>query len=292
MQVNQLVSSLLSGVRSRASSSLQPLADDSIQELFQSLDQDANGQISFEEFKGTSVQSWAAMHTIATSMPSVNTVLSDHIPPLPAYDAPLSSWCYTWLYYLVVVQCVLAFVEHIRYWLGLRCLRTQNPGSRFTTVDLTSAPTHVSNQEAVPWHDTPSNTCYARFKVVLMVTSGLAPLRLVQGIALFIGAVVGLNIANIVPFKLWRRCWLAVVRVEIYLMLASMGYYKIPITGSFAPPDQVKLLMANHVSLLEVIIMFAESFPSFVSRIENLSIPYVCVVVFVVGFFVLISIQT
>ena len=31
--------------------------------------------------------------------------------------------------------------------------------------------------------------------------------------------------------------------------------------------------MANHVCIIEVIIMFAETFPSFVSRIENLSIP-------------------
>ena len=52
-----------------------------------------------------------------------------------------------------------------------------------------------------------------------------------------------------------------------------MGYYKIPIDGSFASSDKVKLLMGNHVCLIEVLVMFAESFPSFVSRVENLSIP-------------------
>ena len=31
--------------------------------------------------------------------------------------------------------------------------------------------------------------------------------------------------------------------------------------------------MSNHVCLIEVLVMFAESFPSFVSRVENLSIP-------------------
>ena len=56
-------------------------------------------------------------------------------------------------------------------------------------------------------------------------------------------------------------------------MLFSLGYYKIPIHGRFETSDKVKLLMAKHVSLLEVIILFAETFPSFVSRIENLSIP-------------------
>ena len=226
-QVNELVSSLLSDVSSRASSSLQPLADESLQTLFSSLDTNSNGQISFEEFKGTSVQSWAAMHTIANHMPSVDDALrkvgalTQELPPLPSYDSPLSTIVFTWIYYLFLVQLVLGTIEHLRYWFGLRCLSRR--GQFPTDVDLDHPPTHVSNQEAVPWHDTPQNTCYARFKTILMVTSGLAPLRLIQGVILFVCGVVTLNISNIVPLRLWRKFWLLCVKWQIYGLLASMG---------------------------------------------------------------------
>ena len=56
-------------------------------------------------------------------------------------------------------------------------------------------------------------------------------------------------------------------------ILFSLGYYKINIKGRFGKPEEVKLLMANHVCLIEILIIFAETFPSFVSRVENLSIP-------------------
>jgi hypothetical protein len=196
------VERLLSDVTTRATSTLQPMADESMLYLFESLDKDSNGQISFEEFKGTSVQSWAAMHAIANSMPSVKDALhqvggafkKQVLPITPTYNSPISYWLYTWVYYLIVFQLLLGFIEHVRYWLGLRCLRKgRSNGSGFpSVVDLKTPPIHVSNQEAVPWHDTPQNTCYARFKVIFFVVTGLAPLRLIQGVAMFIFAVITL----------------------------------------------------------------------------------------------------
>ena len=235
-----LVSSLLSDVTASATASLQPLADEALLDLFQSLDQNKDGTISFEEFKGTSVSSWAALFAVSQSMPSVSDALQrvgayPLLPDFPPPNAPLSSWISTWLYCLFLFQIFLYVTEHIRFHLNLRCLPERG---RFPKEPLKVTPLHVSNQEAVPWHDTPQDTCYNRFKVIVMVGSGLAPLRLIQGVTLFLLAVICLNMSNVVPLKLWRRFWLSIVRLQVYGMLASLGYYKISMKGTFASPDK------------------------------------------------------
>ena len=151
---------------------------------------------------------------------------------------------------MLLIQLLLAVIEHLRYFFNLRCLPKRG---RFHSSPLDCTPPHVTNSEAVPWHDTPQTTLYGRFKVVLMVCSGLAPLRLLQGLIFFSLGCISLNICNIVPLRLWKKIWLYIVKLQIYGVLWSMGYYKIPITGTFASPQKVKLLMGNHVCLIEVL---------------------------------------
>jgi hypothetical protein len=49
--------------------------------------------------------------------------------------------------------------------------------------------------------------------------------------------------------------------------------------------SQVKLLVGNHVSVIEVMILFVNCFPSFVSRVENLTIPLFPGIVKVTNFY-------
>merc|ERR1719456_784989 len=77
-----------------------------LEELFNALDKDGDGNITLEEFKGTSAQSWAAMHTISTSLPTMNEAFrragETFLPVSPPPDAPLYSWIFTWVYYLLL----------------------------------------------------------------------------------------------------------------------------------------------------------------------------------------------
>jgi 1-acyl-sn-glycerol-3-phosphate acyltransferase len=52
-----------------------------------------------------------------------------------------------------------------------------------------------------------------------------------------------------------------------------LGFYTIRRHGTFAPKSEVKLIIANHIGLYEIVLLFISAFPSFVSRAENASIP-------------------
>ena len=257
----------------------------SLSSLFSSLDRNQDGVISRDEFNTAPASSWAAMHTIAMSLPTVDEAFQ-HIGQgiflapyqrLTTGGAPWYTWIAAWIYYLVLLQLVLAGVEHARYWLGARCLpkRKAWPSAKEKQPYLsgTKRPRHVPNAEALCWYDTPQTTLYIRLKTAFMLLSGLCLLRIIQGCVVFVLAVAAINMANVLPLRSWRALWLGAARWLTYLLLASLGYYKVPVTGAFAGPEEVRLLMGNHVCLIEVIVMFAEAFPSFVSRAENLSIP-------------------
>jgi hypothetical protein len=185
------------------------------------------------------------MHAVASSMPSVDDALRSvgssltenlhHFVLEPIEKTrhlnTYSSAFWTWIYLLLLFQLFLATVEHLRYWTSTRCLplrkrwkATTRQSHQNYRQSLPIAVTHVSNHDAVPWHDTPQNTMYGRFKTILFFCSGLAPLRLFQCVFLFVVGVICINISNIVPLRLWRRFWLFLVRVQIYLILGEFLY--------------------------------------------------------------------
>ena len=146
---------------------------------------------------------------------------------------------------------MLAGVEHARYWLGARCLpkRKAWPSAKEKQPYLsgTKRPRHVPNAEALCWYDTPQTTLYIRLKTAFMLLSGLCLLRIIQGCVVFVLAVAAINMANVLPLRSWRAL-VGAARWLTYLLLASLGYYKVPVTGDVCGPEEVRLLMGNHAA--------------------------------------------
>ena len=270
--------------RTELQNTWQSSMDSSLSDLFGSMDSDGDGFISLAEFKSSSPQSWAALHAVSTSLPGVHDMfISAHVFSsemrnrlqghfVPRMSQTWGQWFTVYLQLFFLFQVVMCVIEHARYWLGLRCLPKHSRWPKNPNPEK-NPPELAPNAEAVSWYDTPIEGWYERSKTALFVASGFALLRFIQGCTFFVIGVLCLNIANVVPSKLWRTFWLFISKWSIYGILFSLGYYKITIHGKFAGPEKTKILLGNHVCLIEVLVMFAETFPSFVSRVENLSIP-------------------
>ena len=128
-------------------------------------------------------------------------------------------------------------------------------------------------------YDTPM-TLYEQCKIGFFLVTGLFVLRVCSAIAWFCVAAAGSN------FVTWRGrsreknpVWFffceKLVRVGVWMMMVSFGFYRCSTFGKPARREQAKLLAANHVCMAEVVALFAwASVPSFVTRVENLSIPF------------------
>eukprot|EP00667_Euglena_gracilis_P006144 EG_transcript_6196 len=245
-----------------------------LHDLFFELDRDGNGCIGKDEFEGMTLNTWAGLRAFGMAMPDLRAAIDAHLPAGPLHHQLVGLWrtsdvSFTeaitmYICGLLLVQFVFFLYEHLYSWLGLRW---QFPEPRVDSVR------HFSREEALRY-DTPLIGIYERGKTFLMVASGLALLKCIQGVLSFIIAVLAINIMVLVPHPLWTAFWQAIARFWIYCIMFSLGFYKINIYGSAAPRSEVKMLLANHTAMVEVLVLYAAAgLPSFVSRMENLGIP-------------------
>ena len=235
-----------------------------IDTLFTRLDRDGDGCIQRKEFTGKAVATVAA----------ISSMEIDAAMWIPA-EIPMLDWLFVGLLRLVTMQLMflaaLFVIENVRVLLV---------GHRLT-MDTKSYPRlqapRATVEEAIHY-DTPM-TLYERLKIAFFVLSGMALLRFVLCFFFFACGVISLNIS------VWhgRRReknprWFAVCHFVTYysgmMMLAMLGIYRLNVYGEQAPRDKVKLLLGNHICVVEVVILWLlTAFPSFVSRIENLNVP-------------------
>eukprot|EP00668_Euglena_longa_P002155 GGOE01002497.1.p1 GENE.GGOE01002497.1~~GGOE01002497.1.p1 ORF type:complete len:506 (-),score=154.09 GGOE01002497.1:236-1753(-) len=264
----------VSSIWGNFSADVQGTMTGALHDLFLELDRDGDGCIGKDEFEGMTLNTWAALRAFGMAMPDLRAVIDSHLPDGPLHRQLASLWQTTgtsftgavamYICGLLMVQFVFFLYEHLHSLLGLRW---QFPKPR---IDLVK---HCSREEALRY-DTPLTGFYERAKTFFMVASGLALLKCIQGVLSFILAVLAINIMVMVPHPLWVAVWQSIARFWIYCIMFSLGFYKINIYGSAAPRSEVKMLLANHTAMVEVLVLYAAAgLPSFVSRMENLGIP-------------------
>ncbi|ELR12153.1 EF hand domain containing protein [Acanthamoeba castellanii str. Neff] len=126
-------------------------------------------------------------------------------------------------------------------------------------------------------------TGYEWFKLVVGSVL-LAPIRLVLILLLLVLAVLlvkiallGLSVRDIhdKPFTRWRKNVLLLVRYMARALLFVWGFYYIPVKGKQADFDEAPILVSNHVSMFDVLFFYYYELPRFISRKENIHMPFV-----------------
>lgn len=239
----------------------------SLHKLFHQLDANDDGCIKVDEFKGVSLGVLAAVQAFEvpeTLLPQFDTSV------LPRFGDSVSL-----LRRIVGLQMLfliaLFIFEHIK------SVVMPEPPS-FDTRDYQSkSPEHTTKEVALSY-DTPMTT-YERVKMAFFILSGLLFLRIALSLAFFLLGIIFLNLSTYGgrtrdSNPLWYQVFAHLTKASGYLAIAALGFYQVRTYGTPAPRSEVKLLIANHVCMIELIVLFIQAeFPAFVSRVENLEIP-------------------
>eukprot|EP01061_Rhynchopus_euleeides_P048008 TRINITY_DN9977_c0_g1_i3.p1 TRINITY_DN9977_c0_g1~~TRINITY_DN9977_c0_g1_i3.p1 ORF type:complete len:547 (+),score=242.74 TRINITY_DN9977_c0_g1_i3:89-1729(+) len=264
-----------------------------MRELFEELDSNHDGVIEYSEFIGMTLNTWAAFRSLDLALKSrlqlptfrslrasIRTAIEQNFPDIPFPDelrilaqevgwwqtVRLAGWWY--LFFLFYIQCVLCMYENVTAFLGLRPFVYRDK----TQKDVDGVP--KIPKISCLLYDAPLDNWYEKSKVILMTVSGMAVLRLIQAIVFTTIGMLSVNIAMTIPSKLWKDFWLGwVVRFCIQALLFSLGYYRVGMEGKVCDKSEAKILVGNHMAVVEIIVMFGLSFPSFISAVENEAVP-------------------
>jgi hypothetical protein len=242
---------------------VQQRVQGSLEKLFEELDRNHDGVIDRVEFQ---TKSMAALATIRSlEMPNLEDL---PFPPLPTLESGF-------MMFHRILSMQLMFLVGIAV-VDITYSTFFNSKSHIHS-DGSFRPQHVLRREALSY-DTPM-TWYERVKLVFFLASGLLFLRAILTFVFFFIAISCVNIAVLggrsrTSHPHWFAFWNQVTTFFGYLMLASMGFYYIKIMGSPARKSEAKILIGNHVCVVEAVAFFLLcDLPSFVSRIENMAIP-------------------
>lgn len=238
--------------------------NESLVKLFDDLDKNHDGCVDQTEFHGRTLNVLATVHSI--ELPKMG--LPNELPSVE-YSVSIARRV-VGLQFLFLV--VLFIVENVRVVvfpksLSLKC----------GPVDWNAQPSHCTLDKAMRY-DTPS-TPYEKLKFLFFVISGVLFLRIALTIVFFIAGILLVNLSVIggrsrATHPRWFWCCTIGVKLFGYLALASMGFYHIRVVGKRAPQSETKLLIGNHICMIEVIALYLlADMPSFVSRVENLTLP-------------------
>eukprot|EP00754_Rhynchopus_humris_P034859 Rhum_TRINITY_DN16460_c0_g1::Rhum_TRINITY_DN16460_c0_g1_i1::g.163121::m.163121/K13510/LPCAT1_2; lysophosphatidylcholine acyltransferase / lyso-PAF acetyltransferase len=278
------VSDLTEGVNQRVAQAMR--------ELFDELDENHDGCVEYKEFVGMTLSTWATFRSLDAAlksrlqMPSfeglrsaIRKAVKDTFPNVvipeefSLFPADATWWETVWyaasryVVFLIWVQCMLCACENITALFGLRAFYF----TKKTAEDVAAVP-HVQKEKALEY-DTPV-TPYETAKIVLMTCSGLALLRLVQMVFFLMVGFMCVNASAIVPSRIWRFFWLRLMATLcIQGLMFSLGYYRVGVEGKVCKLSDAKILVGNHMAVVELLIMFQLSFPSFISAVENEAVP-------------------
>eukprot|EP00746_Dinoflagellata_sp_MGD_P081441 gnl/MRDRNA2_/MRDRNA2_32396_c0_seq1.p1 gnl/MRDRNA2_/MRDRNA2_32396_c0~~gnl/MRDRNA2_/MRDRNA2_32396_c0_seq1.p1 ORF type:complete len:504 (+),score=77.18 gnl/MRDRNA2_/MRDRNA2_32396_c0_seq1:135-1646(+) len=279
------VSNLISKMRLSASVVTERMNEnfeDALNDLFNALDEDQDGQISRSEFRGMSLHAWAALRAFTScvnclpKLPSLQDYPRLDVETLEQkfreLELAMMSWGFwdyinTYVSLLFLVHCGLGLIENIRYYLTMRCTK------RFPDCSNSMVAEKASKEEALQY-DTPLQGAYEIGKTLLFVCSGMAFFRLVTAFVVVTIGVSCINVASQFENKRWQTFWFAVVRQVNWVFLFFLGYSRVNVEGTIAPRTEVKLLVANHCAVIEIFVLYCIASPSFVAAVENLSYPF------------------
>jgi 1-acyl-sn-glycerol-3-phosphate acyltransferase len=182
-------------------------------------------------------------------------------------------WCLSWFVLLLCVQLLLCAAEWTRVFLSL------DRGGRKPFEQPPSAMRRASTEVALHYDTPVGGSGYERLKMLLMLLSGLSSLRLTMAFISFASGVLLLNLAARVGRSASLGPSLREPIVTLALGLARLsiwwiGYFHVEAIGHVAPSHEARIIVSNHVGLIEVLLLYgAARCPSFVTRIENISLP-------------------
>lgn len=238
---------------------------ESLAALFDDLDKNKDGMIARDEFKGATLGMMAALRAVDMQRPEVPDV---HLPS----PGRFMWWIQT------IFMCQLTFLTALFFFEHVRALVMRDHHHFDLKTDYkTAAPTKVDKAKAL--HYTTPMSTYERVKMIFFVCTGLVFVRLLLAFVFFSMAVCVITISTLGgrtrrrnPY--WFRACEALVQVFGTLLLISVGFSRTVVVGSPAKHRDTKIYVANHVCVIEVVALYlAARMPSFVSRIENMSIP-------------------
>lgn len=279
------VSNLISKMKMSASVVTERMNEnfeDALNDLFNALDEDQDGQISRHEFRGMSLHAWAALRAFTScvnclpKLPSLQDYPRLDVESLEQkfreLEAAMMSWGFwdyvnSYVWCLFLIHCGIALVENVRHYLTMRCTR------RFPEVGDETATFKASKEEALRY-DTPLQGFYEIGKTLLFVCSGMAFFRLISAFVVVSIGVLFINLASHYENRYWQGFWLTIVRQVNWGFLFFLGYARVNVEGTVAPRNEVKLLVGNHCAVIEIFVLYCIAFPSFVSAVENLSYPF------------------
>jgi len=256
-------------------------------DLFRYIDKNNDGVISKEEFSGMSLNAWAMLRALTScvnclpTLPSIKEVMGS-LPTELSFQALQHSFPGLQRYYVVVegysyitiyICCLFGFhiflflFENWRYMLGVRC------SWRFTDHDPYKNVAKVDKAVALTY-DTPL-TRYEYAKMFFMTCTGFVFFRMIMAVIIFSIGVFCINIASWYEIKGWRSGWMYVSKIFTFLLMTFFGYMRITIQGRLEDSSKVKLLVANHCCMIEVLVLYTVSKGcAFVSAVENLGVPF------------------
>lgn len=238
-----------------------------LKSLFDELDANSDGCIRKEEFRGVGLGFLAA--TRAMRVPT--------LPTLPTFaEAMRVERSYTELF-MSVIAIQLLFLIFLHCAEHLRGVIFEHRTAFLLENYKDKTPPHAPKSVALRY-DTPATT-YEKAKFFFFLFSGLLVLRIVLTAIFFALSILIINLAVLNGRTRDKNPhWFGVCRFLANLtgsfMLGAMGFYKIHTTGFPASRAECKTLIGNHVCMVELVAMYLNaSFPSFVTRVENLSVP-------------------
>jgi hypothetical protein len=183
-------------------------------------------------------------------------------------------WAINWLCFLLSLHVLMWLAEVVRVQLGVR-----RPGRR----PFARAPEVVrrASVDLALQYDTPlRRSRYERLKIAVMTLSGLATLRMTLAFLSFASGALLLNAAARAGRSTRLGPSLREPLVSAALAMARfslwwLGYFDVQTSGHIAPCADARVLVGNHsAGIIEVLLLYvAARCPSFVTRIENITLP-------------------
>lgn len=244
-----------------------------LENLFHVLDANKDGVLQLDEFQDRRVAIAAAMFAARRQLQSTFDPFPDGVKFPTTTRAQIFAFFFGWFQLQMMFLLMFLAYENILY------MVTNYKPMWIKTDDsyLNAKPPKVDVKTALMYNTPP--TLYEKAKMAFFILSGIAFTRMIMfGICFFVALVfINLSVLGGRSRKknpTWFNFWESGVQLCSHLLMFSVGFYCIRIYGAPAKPSEVKLLVGNHVCVLEVVILFIQAhMPSFVSRIENLSIP-------------------